>query len=377
MRRVGEHCRRLAVPMMLILGSAGCQGGDQQTAPPPAEVTVVKAVPAPLAIADELPGRVVAYRVAEIRPQVGGIVQRRFFEQGAEVRAGQPLFQIDPAAFRADAGSAAATLQRAQATYLRAKVQADRLRPLVDADAISRQSYDDAVVARDQAAADVAQGRAALARRRLDLGYARVTAPISGKIGQALVTEGALVSTSDATPLATVQQIDQVYIDVRQPAARMEALREAVAAGSTDSKAPVAILSSTGKAYPEQGQLLFSDISVDAGTGDAIVRVVVRNPDRRLLPGMFVRARLPRSVQQDAITVPQQAIHRDPAGKAQVAVVDAKGQVAMRDVTVGDVVAGRYVVRTGLRGGEAVIVEGYERIQPGVAVKPVPWVPAS
>jgi len=355
-----------------LLALGGCAAREQAPAPQPVEVVVARASSGPVAISDELPGRVVAYRTAEIRPQVGGIVQRRMFEQGGQVRAGQPLFQINPAPFHAEASNAAATLQRAEASYSRAQVQAERLRPLVEADAVSRQSYDDAVVARDQAVADVAQARATLARRRLDLGFARVTSPISGVIGQTLVTEGALVSASDPNAMATVQQIDRVYVDVRQPVARLEALREAVASGTADPNAPVDILSANGALHPMKGRMLFSGITVDAGTGDAVVRVLVANPGRRLLPGMFVRARLPRTFQARAITVPQQAVRRV-GGKPQVHVVDSKGRVHARQVVVGDVVDGRYIVLGGLRGGESVIVEGQDRVLPNTPVKPIAW----
>ncbi|RIV82356.1 efflux RND transporter periplasmic adaptor subunit [Aurantiacibacter xanthus] len=366
----------LAVVGTLGLVLAACSS-PEQAPPPEIEVAVLKVKPEPLALFDELPGRVVAYRVAEIRPQVGGIVQRQLFEQGSEVRAGQPLFQINAAPFQADANSSAAALQRAQATFARARLQEERLRPLVDADAISRQSYDDARVARDQAAADVAEARAALARRRLDVGFARITSPISGRIGEALVTEGALVSANDANPLATVHQIDQVYIDVRQPVARIETMRAAIEAGTADENAPVEILSTEGQPYPVKGRMLFSGITVDPSTGNAVVRVLVPNPDRRLLPGMFVRARLPRTFEQEAITVPQQAVRRDPSGKAQVFVVDGKGQVAARDVVVGDVIEGRYHVSSGLRAGETVIVEGQDKVQPDVPVKSIAWRPAA
>ena len=365
-----------AAASTLALVLAACSPEEQVPAPE-IEVTVVKVKPEALALFDELPGRVVAYRVAEIRPQVGGIVQRQLFEQGSEVRAGQPLFQINAAPFQADANSSAATLQRAEATFARARLQEERLRPLVDADAISRQSYDDARVARDQAAADVAEARAALARRRLDVGFARITSPISGRIGEALVTEGALVSANDTSPLATVQQIDQVYVDVRQPVARIETMRAAIEAGTSDENAPVEILSTDGKPYAVKGRMLFSGITVDPSTGNAVVRVLVPNPDRRLLPGMFVRARLPRTFEQQAITVPQQAVRRDPAGKAQVFVVDAQGQVAAREVVVGEVIDGHYQVSSGLRAGERVIVEGQDKVQPDVPVKPTVWRPAA
>ncbi len=360
--------------LALALALAGCgQPEAPQAAPEAATVLVTKVQSGPLSVSDELPGRVIAFRTAEIRPQVGGIIQHRLFEQGSEVRAGQPLFQINAAPFAADSASANATLQRAEATYSRARIQVDRLKPLVGADAISRQSYDDAVVARDQAAADVAAARAALNRRRLDVGFARVTSPISGIIGETRVTEGALVGAGDTNPLATVQQIDQVYIDVRQPAERFEVLREAVRAGTADPRAPVQILSQSGTPYPDTGRMLFSGITVDPGTGNAVVRVLAPNPARRLLPGMFVRVRLPRSAQANAITVPQQAVTRDPAGAAEVSVIDSQGRAHKRAVVVSDVVDGRYIVRSGLKAGETIVVEGQDRILPDVPVNTRPW----
>lgn len=368
-----RRCGIVAAGAIAVL-LGGC-GHEEPVAPAEVEVRVTKATAGPVAVSDELPGRVVAYRIAEIRPQVGGIVQRRLFEQGAHVREGQPLFQINPAPFQADVNSAAATLQRAEAIYARAKTQAERLQPLVAADAISRQSYDDAVAERDQAAADVAQARAALERRRLDLSFARITSPISGVIGQTLVTEGALVSALDANPLATVQQIDQVYVDVRQPVARIEALRDAVATGMADQSAPVDILTSSGKLHPAKGRILFSGIAVDAGTGDAVVRILVPNPDKHLLPGMFVRARLPRFSLPEAITVPEQSVRRS-GGKPRVSIVDSKGRVHERSVVVGDIMEGRSVILSGLQAGEKVIVEGHDRVLPDTPVTPVAWRPA-
>ena len=355
------------------LALASCGGAPEQQAPPPAEVSVIKVAPGAISIADELPGRVVAFRVAEIRPQVGGVIQRRLFEQGTEVRAGQPLFQINAAPFSADTDASAATVQRAEATLSRAKLQEQRLKPLVTADAISGQSYDDAVAARAQAAADLAQARADLARRRVDLGFATIRSPISGRIDQAVLTEGALASTTATDPLATVQQIDKVYIDVRQPATRLDALREATRAGTADQGAPVEILASDGRAYPVKGRLLFSGISVDPTTGEVIARAEVPNPDRALLPGMFVRARLPRLALKDALTVPQQAVARDGAGAATVNVVVAGGKVETRSVTTGDNRDGRTVIIKGLKVGDTVIVEGQDRLQPGATVKPSPW----
>lgn len=352
---------------------SACSGGEAPPAPPPPDVSVVTVSPSRVDVADELPGRVMAFRVAEIRPQVNGVIQRRLFEQGTEVRAGQPLFQIDPAPFRADAASAAAAVQRAQAALNRARIQAERLEPLVKVDAISGQAYDDAVAARDQAAADLAQSRAALARQQVDLNFATIRSPISGRIDQSLVTEGALAAVGATEPLATVQQIDRVYVDVRQPAARLETLREAARAGTSAQGAPVEILSSDGRPYPVTGRLLFSGISVDPGTGEVIARVEVPNPERALLPGMFVRARLPRVTLPNALTLPQQAVVRDPAGNASVRVVGKDGKVVARPVQTGDVRDGTIVIMSGLKAGETVIVEGQDRVQPGAQVKPVPW----
>lgn len=364
--QIGKRGIRHVAGWTLMLAVTGCSGGAVQAPPPPVEVLVATVGAAPVAIADELPGRVVAYRVAEIRPQVGGIIRRLLFAQGSDVRAGQKLFRIDPAPFRAEADSAAATLARAEAMLRRAQVQADRLRPLVAADAISRQSYDDALAAQEQAAADRTLARATLLRRRLDMGYATVTSPIAGRIDQAMVTEGALVAAGDATALATVQQIDRVYVDVRQPAGRIDALR--AVAGN-----PVAILSATGATYPVKGRILFSGISVDPGTGDAIVRILVSNPGRALLPGMYVRARLPRAAQPGAVSIPQQAVGRDDAGNALAYVVDAQGRVHRRAIQVGEVADGSYLVTGGLRTGERVIVEGIDRVQPGIPVNTAPW----
>ena len=348
--------------------------GDKQTdaAPPPAEVAVIQVAPGALAIADELPGRVVAFRVAEIRPQVGGIIQRRMFEQGSEVRAGQPLFQINPATFQADANTAAATLRRSQATYNRAQTQANRLKPLVQADAISRQSYDDAVAARNEAAADVAQNQASLQRRRIDVGYATVRSPITGRIDQANMTEGALAIAGDATPLATVQQIDRVYVDVRQPASRLEMLRRIAQSGQGNQGAAVEIISSDGTPYPVTGRMLFSGISVDPGTGEIVARVEVPNPQRTLLPGMFVRAKLPREARSDALTVPLQAVQHGAKGQATVTVVE-KGQPVQKTVTTGAEIDGQIVIESGLKAGDKVIVEGLDRLRPGVKIKPVAW----
>ncbi|MCC7697847.1 efflux RND transporter periplasmic adaptor subunit [Janthinobacterium sp. EB271-G4-7A] len=370
------HPSHLTKKNMLIaaalLSLAACsKPAPEEGAAPPAAVTVLKLQAAPVVLSDELPGRVAAFRTADIRPQVGGIVLRRQFEQGAEVKAGQKLFQLNPAPFQADVDSAAAALQHAVATANRASSQADRLKPLVEADAISRQAYDDAVAQREQAVATVAQARAALARRRLDLAFASIEAPIAGHIGSELVTEGALVGLADATPMARIQQIDKVYVDVRQPAAALAAL-QASGTGGAD-KLPVTILGADGQPHPVTGRILFSGISVDAGTGDAVIRVLVDNPQRQLLPGMFVRARIARAVQADGVLLPQQAVLHSSGGQAQAWVLDGTNKASLKPISVGDVIDHQYVVNGGLKAGETVVIEGQERLQPGATAAPQPW----
>lgn len=366
------HLNRLIKKKLILAaalaGLAACSQPQEAAPPsPPPSVTVLKLQAAPVVLSDELPGRVTALRTADIRPQVGGIVLRRLFEQGGEVRAGQKLFQLNPAPFQADADAAAAALQSALATASRASSQAARLQPLVEADAISRQAYDDAVAQRDQAVASVAQARATLARRKLDLAFAAIAAPIAGRIGSELVTEGALVGSTDTAPMARIEQIDQVYVDVRQPAAAL------ARANGAAGKLPVAILGADGKPYAQTGRILFSGTSIDAGTGDATVRVLVDNPQRALLPGMFVRARIARAQVPDGLLVPQQAVLRSSGGQAQAWVLDNANQASLRAIEVGDVIDHQYVVNAGLKAGETLVVEGQERLQPGVAATPQAW----
>lgn len=316
---------------------------------------------------DSLQGRVVAFRTAEIRAQVGGIVQRKLFTEGANVRAGTPLFQINAAPFRAEADSASAALQRAIAVRDRARLQVNRLAPLLDADAVSRQTYDNAASELAQAEADVAAAQASLARRRLDVGFATVTAPIAGRIGASTITEGALVGTTDATALATIHQINQVYVDVRQPASRLETLR-----GAGQGSNRVEILDGESRPTGLTGRLMFSELGVDPATGEVTVRVLVDNPSQRLLPGMFVRARLPRGAEKVLPQIPQQAVMRN-GPQATVLVVAADGKAVSRPVELGDVVDGRYVVLSGLKAGERVVVEGQDRVQSGQLISAKPW----
>lgn len=356
----------------LLLG--GCDSAQQEAQQAPVQVSVLTLASRTVAVNEELPGRVAAFRTAEIRPQVSGIVQRRLFEQGADIKVGTALFEIDAAPFKAEVQTAAAALKRAQAVLARARIQAERLQPLVSAEAISQQVYDDAASQREQAAADVAQAEAVLARKRLDLKFATVSAPISGRVDQAQVSEGALVATTDSTPMATVQQIDQVYIDVRESATSLERWRHALGgrlAPGADG-VQVEVLDSSGKAYGLSGRILFSGISVDAGTGNVLLRVQVDNPDHQLLPGMYVQARVPRAHYADALSVPQQAVLRR-GGQASVWVLGEGEQVHRVPVTLGELVARHYRIASGLSAGQRVVIEGLERLEEGVAVNARPW----
>ncbi|WP_376902672.1 efflux RND transporter periplasmic adaptor subunit [Aeromonas veronii] len=359
--------------VIVAFGLAGCDAAPQeQEAPDPPQVSVLTLTGRELVISEDLPARVAALRSADIRAQISGIVQRRLFEQGAEISAGTVLFQINPAPFKADVDSAAAALQRAEAVLARARIQIERLRPLLRTDAISRQTYDDAVSQRDQAAADVAQARATLARHQLNLQFASVEAPIAGRIDQALVSEGALVSPTDTTPMARIQQIDQVYVDVRQPASVLESLRQQ--AGSKAPELAVEILGSNGTPLGMQGHILFSGIEVDAGTGDVLLRVLVDNPERRLLPGLYVQARIPRAHYANALTVPQQAVVRT-SGQTSVWVVDGQGQAQLVPVNTAELVNHQYRIASGLSAGQQVVIEGLDRLTSGIQVIASPWQP--
>ncbi|MDT3557340.1 efflux RND transporter periplasmic adaptor subunit [Stenotrophomonas maltophilia group sp. msm1] len=358
----------VALIAALALAMTACSAPEATPEAAP-RVSVVTVGPQVVQRDDELPGRVAAVRTAQIRAQVGGIVQRRLFEQGAEVRVGQALFQIDPAAFRADVDSALAALQRSEAALGRSRVQSQRLHALAAAQAVSQQHRDDATAEYEQARAAVNEARAILARRQLDLRYATVSAPIAGRIDQALVTEGALVGVADAEPMAVVQQIDQVYVDVRQPAAQLESLQRSAGGGEL----PVTIIGAAGRPLPERGQMLFSGINVDARTGDVILRILVDNPQRQLLPGMYVRAKVPRGAPASALTVPQQAVLRSAGGQAYAWVIGGDGKAVIRTLEVDGSVDRQWLVRTGLKAGEKVVVEGQERLQEGVVVDARDW----
>lgn len=372
---------RLLVLIPLAAALVGCgkdaAAASQTATPPPTEVAIVTIRTEPLTVDDELPGRVAAFRVAEVRPQVGGIVRSRKFEGGETVRAGQSLFQIESSPYRAEVAGASAALERSRAALALAELESERNSRLFESGSTSRRTLDGAEATRALAAAEVAQATAALQRSRINLRFANVTAPIEGQIGVARVTEGALVTPADPSPLAVIQQIDQVYVDVRQPAHRFDELREAARRGDLvgGESTEVTVLSSTGEPYDLQGRLLFSDITVDPGTSEVTLRALVPNEGGRLLPGMFVRVRVARGTDPQAIVIPQQAVQRGPGGDEQVVVVGADGKAALRTIVTGRVVQGRYVVRSGLEAGDRVVVEGQDRVRPGDPVRTVDWQP--
>jgi membrane fusion protein, multidrug efflux system len=355
-------------------GQPGGAGGAGTAAPPPPEVGVVSVATQTAPITTELPGRVEASRVAQVRARVTGIVQQRLFREGSDVRAGQVLFLIDPAPYQAALDSAKATLARAQANLMQASAQATRYKPLREANAVSQQEYVNAQAAQAQAEADVAAANAAVRTAQLNLGYATVTAPISGRIGRALVTEGALVSQAEATQLALIQQIDPVFVNSTQPVADVARLRQQAAAGgqALADSAAVRIVLDDGSELPQRGRLLFSDLSVDPTSAQVTLRAEVPNPQARLLPGMYVRTRLVQGQISGAVLLPQQAVTRGPQGDT-VLVVGAGGQPGPRSVKISGATGSQWIVTDGLKAGEQVIVEGFQKMRPGAPVKPVPW----
>ena len=358
----------LASALLTLAACAPDSPIEQMPAPVPVSVMVLNTKD--LRLTDDLPGRVAAVRSAEIRAQVSGVVRRRLFEQGADVAAGTVLYQINPAPFQAEVDSAAAALQKAEAAQARSALEAKRLAALTQKGVISRQAYDDAQSLQHQAAADVALAKAALQRRRLDLQFASVEAPIAGRIDQTLISEGALVGPADSTPMARIQQIDQVYVDVRLPASVLDTLYQQSAL--SQAPVPVEILSSSGTPLGMQGQILFSGINVDTGTGDVLLRVLVDNPEHRLLPGLYVKARLTLAHYKEALYVPEQAVSRV-AGQATVWLLNGKNEVQPVSVELGELIDGHYRVVSGLSTGQLLVVEGIERLIPSMQVEARPW----
>jgi len=373
-KRMPRLTQRGAAALVLLLALASCgpkgPGGPPGGAP---EVGVVVVRTEPVALTAELSGRTSAFLVSEVRPQVGGVITARLFQEGAYVRAGQPLYQIDPATYRASLQSAEAGLAQARAAYGTAKLKADRYKDLVTINAVSRQDNDDAQAAAQQAAANVQAQRAAVDQARINLGYSRVVAPISGRIGKSSVTPGALVTASQATALATVQNLDKIYVDVTQSAAELLKLRRDLAAGQIGgpTSAQARLILEDGTIYPIPGKLEFADVTVDPGTGSVGLRAVFPNPDGTLLPGLYVRARISKGVVDAGVLAPQAAVTRDPKGQASVLVVGAGNKAETRALTIAQTVGDKWLVTAGLKAGDRVVVDGLQKAQPGAVVKPV------
>ena len=363
-----------AAPLALL---AACGSGP--SAPPPAgpvEVGVVTITPAPLTLTRELPGRTSAFRVAEVRARVNGIVQKRLFAEGSDVKEGQKLFLIDPAPYEAALDGARATLARAEATLANARVQAARHAELIKTNVVSQQDHDNAMASLKTAEADVAAARAAEQAARINLGYTTVTAPVSGRIGRSAVTEGAYAQASQATLLATVQQIDPIHVDLTQSADEVLRLRRDLESGKLEGagkgKARVRLVTDDGREYAHAGTLQFTDVTVNPGTGSIMLRALFANPKGELLPGMFVRARLDEGVNPNALLVPQVGVTRDQKGLPIALVVNSEKKVERRQIVTDRAVGNAWLVTDGIRPGEQVIVEGVQKVRPGALVNPVP-----
>ncbi|WP_244489957.1 MULTISPECIES: efflux RND transporter periplasmic adaptor subunit [unclassified Rhizobium] len=370
----------LAATVAALLVLSGCQEGEgeKQAAPsyPPPQVSVITTKTEDIPITNDLPGRIAPTRISEVRPRATGIVIERVFEQGSIVKEGDVLYRIDPASFQVQVESAEGTLRRAQAVQLQARQAAERQEQLRKSGVATGQNFDDAVAQLAQADADVAIAEAGLATAKLNLQYTNVTAPISGRIGRALITEGALVSANGSENLATIQQLDPVYADFTQSATDLIRLRKSLQASAlADGKkeAKVNLIMDDGSAYAHAGKLLFSEAAVDETTGQVTLRGEFPNPDGDLLPGMYVRVLIEQGIEKNAIAVPTQAVQRDTSGVAQVYVVKDDKTAELRTVSAGQVLGDQWVIRDGLKAGEKVIVEGFQKVRPGAPVEPTDW----
>ena len=383
---VGSRAGATLCLCLALVAPAGCgrgsnAGGPAAGAPggslPPTEVGVITVAFEAAATTAELPGRVSAVRVAEVRARATGILLRRLFDEGADVKADQVLFEIDPAPLQASYDSAKASLAKAQATLEQARAKAKRNETLLKINGVSQQAYEDAKASALQSDADVQVATAALETARLNLGYAKVTAPISGRIGKALITEGALASASEATKMAVIQQLDPVYVDFTQSSADLLKLRRTRPSGRepdhSGKDVRITLVLEDGATYGETGRLVFADASVDESTGSVTVRGEFRNSESLLLPGMFVRGRIELTEKSQALAVPQRGVSRDTTGQASVLIVNAQNQVEQRAIQTGAASGDRWIVISGLTGGERVIVEGLQKVRVGSTVNPVPF----
>ena len=358
---------------LVVLG--GCVDAKEAPQAPPPEVSVVTVHKTSVPVVTELPGRTSAYLVAQVRARVDGIVLQREFKEGADVKAGQRLYQIDPAPYRATLDNALGALQKAQASLAAMTSQAERYKILIGGNGVSKQEYDNAIASQGQAAADVASGKASVQTARINLGYTDVVSPITGRIGPSQVTQGAYVQASAATPMATIQQIDPIYVDLNQSSVEGLQLRRDVASGRLKLNGPdqakVTLLLEDGSQYSDSGTLQFTDITVDPGTGSVTVRVIFPNPHQVLLPGMFVHARIDQGVDDNAMLVPQVGVTHNPQGQATALVVGPDNKVAARTIQTTRTLGDQWVVQGGLNEGERVIVAGAQRVQPGMVVRAV------
>ncbi len=360
----------MALGMLLAACGGGAPRGMPGAVAPQGSGVTLQAQP--VALTRELPGRTSAYLVAEVRPQVSGIVKRRLFTEGGHVDAGQPLYELDDSIYRAQYNSARAALQKAQATLEAARLTANRSAELLKIDAVSTQDNETAIATLREAEADVASAQAALDSSAVNLAYAHLASPISGRIGKSWVTPGALVTADQATAMATVQQLDPLYVDVNQSSSEWLQLRQEIDAGHVQSggrDTPAQIVLENGATYEHPGKLQFADVTVDPTTGEFLLRIIVPNPNHLLMPGMYVRAVVSEGVIPQGILVPQRGVTRDPKGGATALVVDRDGKVERRDIGVSRTVGDQWLVDSGLVAGDRVIVEGVQKVQPGMQVQ--------
>ncbi|MBI5057781.1 MAG: efflux RND transporter periplasmic adaptor subunit [Nitrospirae bacterium] len=378
-KQTGSRAGRIAIAGMLagylVVAGCGKQSEVSKAAPPPPEVGVIAVQPQRVALTTELAGRTSAFLIAEVRPQVGGIIQKRLFTEGSDVKAGDVLYQIDPAYYQSAYNSAKAALARAEANLIPLRLKAGRYQDLVKINAVSQQDYDDASAALKQAEADIESGKAAVETARINLAYTKVIAPISGRIGRSSVTDGALVTASQSAALATIQQLSPMYVDVTQSSSELLRLKQNFASGLLKSngadQAKVRLLLEDGSAYPLQGILKFSEVTVDQSTGSVMLRAIFPNPNQTLLPGMFVRAIMEEGISENAILVPQRGVTRNPNGSAMVMVVGSEEKVEPRTIKVIRTVDDNWLVSEGLKAGDRVILEGLQKARPGTPVKAV------
>jgi membrane fusion protein, multidrug efflux system len=369
-------CTLAALTLVTACAKKDAAPGPAGGKMPAPEVGVITTRFEPVALQTELPARVDAFRVAQVRARVNGVVLKRLFVEGSEVKEGQSLYQIDPEPYQAQLNSAKAALGKAEANLASTAAQAERYKPLVAAEAVSKQEYTNAVAAQKQAESDVNSARAALKIAEINYGYANVYAPISGRIGRSLITEGALVSATEATQLALIQQLDKVYLNITQSASELQRLRRQAGEKNISSGLPVSVVLDDGSELPRKGRLLFSDVSVDPSTGQLTLRAEMANPDRALLPGQYVRVRVAQAELPAGVLVPQQAVTRGGPSGDTLMVVGTDNKPVQRVVKIGSQNGANWVVTDGLKEGEQVMVDGFQKIAmlpPGTAVKPVPW----